>query len=245
MEKMFFNEIASFYDDMIGFDAALERRTAVLQKYISPDMKYAADIGCGTGLDSLSLSRNGLSVRAFDNSDGMLEQAKTNAEKYGIKIKFYNSSFPAIPAIYDSSFDLAVSLGNTIANINRDQINTSLNRLYNILKPGGRSVIQILNFERLKKKNDRIVNITIKENVYYIRFYDFLDGVINFNILRFNADNMKERKLETTTLYPYSSDELAEYFSKNAFSKIEIFGSLDKDNFDKDNSPDIVISAFR
>jgi hypothetical protein len=35
MEKAFFDNISSFYDDMIGFDAALGRRAAVLQKFTS------------------------------------------------------------------------------------------------------------------------------------------------------------------------------------------------------------------
>jgi glycine/sarcosine N-methyltransferase len=245
MEKAFFDNISSFYDDMIGFDAALEQRTAALKNFIVDKMEYAADIGCGTGLDSISLFKSGLKVRAFDVSAGMIEKAEQNAEKHGAKIKFYNSDFEGIPEIFNSSFDLVVSLGNTIANVTSDNIEKAAARIYDILKPGGRVVIQILNYERIKKNNERIVNITKNDTSTFVRFYDFPDKNINFNILRFTTDNPKERNMDTITLYPYSEGELRTYLEKNKFRDIEVYGSLSQKEYISGESSDLVVSAYK
>jgi glycine/sarcosine N-methyltransferase len=245
MDKPFFDSISSFYDDMVGFDAALDRRAGFLQKFVSPGMEYAADIGCGTGLDSISLSRLGLKVRAFDISSGMIEKAEQNAEKYGAKIKFYNAGFDGMPDIFNNSFDLVVSLGNTIANVPSESLNTSISAIYTLLKPGGKAVVQILNYEKLKSNNDRIINITRNETTTFIRFYDFLDKNINFNILRFTTANPKERIMDTVMLYPYSEQELIAYFQKAGFREVETYGSLGMDNYSPAESNDLVLKAIK
>jgi glycine/sarcosine N-methyltransferase len=243
MEKAFFDEISGYYDEMIGFEAALERRTPLLKNFISEGMIYAADIGCGTGLDSIALYKAGLKVRAFDPSAGMIEQARNNAEKYEARVKFYVSPFHLIPDIYNSSFDFAVSLGNTVANITPAEINNSIRRLNEILKDGGRAVIQILNYDYLKEKNERIVNITKKDDICFVRFYDFFDSYINFNIVRFNINKTSDRQMDTTRLYPYTKDELVKILEENSFRNIEAFGSMKKDPFEKKSSADLVLTA--
>jgi len=245
MEEAFFDSISSFYDDMIGFDAAVSRRTESLRKFIEPAMEYAADAGCGTGIDSISLFQLGLKVRAFDISAGMIEEAEKNIKQAGAKVKFYNTSISGIPRSFDNSFDLAVSLGNTLANIPAGEISFSIQRLYEILTPGGRLLLQILNYEKLKKSNERIINITNKDNNYFIRFYDFFENYINFNILKFDSTDTGKRSLNTTPLYPYSADELNGILQKNNFRKIELFGSLKMDAFDQAKSPDVIISAYK
>jgi glycine/sarcosine N-methyltransferase len=175
----------------------------------------------------------------------MIEQAEKNAEKHGARVKFYNAGYKDIPEMFNESFDIAVSLGNTIANVSSDEIGPAADTLYRILKPGGRVVIQILNYQRIKKNNERIVNITKNETETFIRFYDFLDKNINFNILRFTTDNTKNRSLNTVTLYPYTETELRNLFQQNNFRDIESYGSLNKEGYQSASSPDLIISAFK
>ena len=66
------------------------------------------DIGCGPGMFSILLGKDGHDVTAIDYSDGMIEQAKANCAKEGvaaniIKMDAQNLNFP------DRSFDLVVS----------------------------------------------------------------------------------------------------------------------------------------
>ena len=179
MEKLlynntFYDELAVNYDEMISFDKAVEKKKKLLKNFIKPEMKYAADLGCGSGVDSIALASLGLKVTAFDPSVEMLEVAKENVERVKAKVTFHNQSIDSISEDFDDQFDLVVSLGNTFANIGKEQLVKSLQRCKQILKPQGILLIQILNYEKILSEKQRIVNITEGDDKYFIRFYDFI-----------------------------------------------------------------------
>jgi 2-polyprenyl-3-methyl-5-hydroxy-6-metoxy-1,4-benzoquinol methylase len=180
--KDFYDSLAGDYDEMISFNDAVERKVNTLRKFISPSMKTAADIGCGTGVDSIALAKLGLNVTAFDPSDVMIRVAEDNAEREGVKIDFQNCAADEIQKRFNNSFDLVISLGNTFANIERDKFDQSIRKCSNILKPEGSILIQILNYKKILYEKERIVNITEKNGNYYVRFYDFINGEIHFNL---------------------------------------------------------------
>jgi SAM-dependent methyltransferase len=126
----------------------------MLKNFITEEMKTAVDLGCGTGNDSIALSLNGLAVDGFDLSGDMIKTANENASKYGVKINFYNKSIDNIPVIFHDKYDFAVSLGNSIANVEKKYLLKSFKKIFDILKPGSLFIIQILNFHALKKKPD-------------------------------------------------------------------------------------------
>src|SRR5210317_1544467 len=101
--KDFYNSLSSIYDDMIDFDAALKRRTDLLSN-ITDSYKTEADLGCGTGIDSIALFSLGLTVDAFDLSDQMISHAKLNAQKYNAEISFYNFPLEDIAVKKDKSY---------------------------------------------------------------------------------------------------------------------------------------------
>jgi glycine/sarcosine N-methyltransferase len=239
----FFDSVSSFYDKMINFDTAVARRKEALQNFIEEGMFSAADVGSGTGLDSISLSLLGLNVTGFDISRSMIERAELNSRLYNTSINFVKSPADQLPEEYSGKFDIAFSLGNTIANVNRNKITDAFKSIYKILKPNGRLVIQILNFDNIMLHKDRIVNITEKEYWYYIRFYDFLDEEINFNILKFRKDNPSERQLDTTILYRYSLEELKKLMIDAGFKNITFYANLVRKEFDPVDSKDMVITA--
>ncbi len=54
--EVFYDELASDYDDMISFKKTVEKKKNLLKNFVTDEMKSAADIGCGSGVDSISLS---------------------------------------------------------------------------------------------------------------------------------------------------------------------------------------------
>jgi len=241
--ELFFDHVSEYYDDMIGFDKALVNRKAVLKTFIRPNMSDAVDLGCGTGLDSLSLALNGLNVTSFDISEGMLEQAAIRADEMDVIIDFNKSSLPDIPESFHDKYNLAVSLGNTLAIIDRNLLKSTISKAYSLLKNDGEFLLQILNFPRLIKNSERIINITRSTEKYFIRFYDFLDDSVDFNILSYEVANPKKHDLVTTKLYPYSVDEIIALLKEAGFTKNNIYGSLSKSQFESEKSNDVVILA--
>jgi len=54
MEKLlpnntFYDDLAFNYDEMISFGIAVENKKKLLKNFLNPEMKYAADLGCGSG----------------------------------------------------------------------------------------------------------------------------------------------------------------------------------------------------
>lgn len=243
--EIFFDQISGYYNDMISFEKALVNRKKALSEFITSDTIDAVDLGCGTGLDSISLALNNLKVTSFDISDGMISKALDKSKSLNLKIEFNKYSIPDIPLTFHNKYDLAVSLGNTLANLNIQQLKLAVLKAYNLLKEKGTFLIQILNYEQLIRSSERIVNITQSEDKHFIRFYDFLNDSINFNILTYSKDNLKDYHFSTTTLYPHSSEILKAFLTESGFKKVELYSSFNKDPFIADSSKDLLISATK
>jgi ubiquinone/menaquinone biosynthesis C-methylase UbiE len=241
----FYNSASAYYDKMIDFDSALKKRKILLSNFIDDKIKSVADVGCGTGVDSISLSQLGLDVTAFDPSVEMINTARTNSEKHNCKIDFHNFGANEISKTFYNKFDLVVSLGNTFANIPFTKIDKSFANLFKLLKKDGRVLIQILNYEKILREKERIVNITKKDGEYFIRFYDFGKDGLTFNILKFSADETTMKEVISTKIFPYTAKELKKVFKEVGFKKIELFGSLDKKPFDANASSDLILFAHK
>jgi len=233
--KNFYNSLSSFYDEMIDFDAALKRRTSLLSTIVGSH-KTAADLGCGTGIDSIALSILGLEVDAFDQSNEMIAQAELNASKYNAGIKFYSSSLENISS--QKKYDLIVSLGNTLANISESKLRTTLEKCYGLLNTNGRLVIQILNYYQVGD-DKHIVNEKENEHYSVIRYYEKINEDLFFNI------RMKDKKddsenLLTTKIYPHKV-ELISDICESVLLKVKVYGDLKLNDFDKSDSKDLVI----
>ena len=239
----FFDELSSDYDQMVSFDKAVENKKKNLKNFITSEMKFAADLGCGSGADSIALVSSGLKVTAFDPSIEMLEVAKKNAERAKMNVTFYNQSIDSISEDFDNQFDLVVSLGNTFANIDREQLINSLLRCKQMLKPKGTLLIQVLNYEKILNEKQRIVNITEGVNKFFIRFYDFIGAEITFNILKFNKEKPSEHKLISTRLFPHTQNDFNSVLKKLELSKVEYFSDFQRAIFKSEESKDLIVLA--
>ena len=229
--KDFYNSISEIYDDMISFDEALPRRIILLRNIINPGIHKAADIGCGTGIDSLALASLGLDVTGFDPSAEMIRIARKNAGKQMLKVKFENQSAIEINEKEKNRFDLVVSLGNTFANIPESELSPSIKKCKKLLKTGGLFVLQILNYKKVLKEKKRIVKISSSNNKYFIRFYNLWPGQIQFNILSFEKSNPENSELISAQVYPYSPASLKSLILKAGFRQVKIYSGLKGEKF--------------
>jgi len=243
--KDFFNDVSEYYDEMINFKQTLERKTNALNEFITSDIKFAADIGCGSGIDSIALASLDLEVCGFDASMKMIEKAENNAEKENRIISFYNYTAQSIPDTFNSKFNFVCSLGNTVANIPPQDISDSIKRFAELLNNNGKVLFHILNYKKIISENERIVNINKGEQEYIIRFYDYEKDFINFNILKFDIENPKQRKLISTKVYPHTLELLLVLLKQNNFNNVEVYQDLKKTPFNSETSNDIYFFAER
>ncbi len=242
--EKFYDGISGFYEKMIDFEKNLElRRTAYGKIFDKPGT--AADMGCGVGLDSLALALNGHKVSAFDISSQMIEETKLNAEKYGAQINTSVNSFHSVSKNYYSKFDYALSVGNTIAHLERKNLALALKKMYNMLLPGGKIFLHILNYDLIRKEGKRINNIAVRDGRTIIRFYDFGKDNLDFNILTFLNDSPKNFTISTTKHYPHKKNEIEVQLKKNGFGRIKFMKNFSGEKFQPANSKDIFVSAVK
>jgi len=242
--KDFFNETSEFYNSMINSEAAVERKIKLFTK-LKIRNQTAADLGCGSGVDSIGLSTLDNEVDAFDPSSKMIELAEKSAVDKGLDIHFHNFAIEDIPNQFNEKYSFICSLGNTIANISPNNLLQAFQRIKGILKPNGRALIHILNFDLILSKKERIINITENNETSFVRFYDFFDDHIVFNILKFTKRNTKEYKLISTKLYPYTFAAIFTILNELNFSDLEFYSNFNFENFDITNSKDLIISLTK
>jgi len=242
--KNFYDAASSFYDQMIGFEKNLEIRRTAFGK-LFPNPGSAADLGCGSGVDSIALAMNGHNVLSVDPSSKMLELAKINSEKYSQNLSFQKSTIATVPQKYGSKFNYVISLGNTFANVEGTTIYSTIQRMYDLLVDGGTCLIHILNYNLIAEQQERIVNIKPDADNYYVRFYDFISGQINFNILKFSKNDPKQYELITTRVFGYKKDLLAKTFDSVGFKELKFWSDLDGTKFNVSTSKDLYIHAVK
>ncbi|MCF8243486.1 MAG: class I SAM-dependent methyltransferase [Melioribacteraceae bacterium] len=210
-------------------------------EFIDVNYKIAADIGCGSGIDSIAISRHGLNVDGFDPSQKMILTAKKNSRNFNVSPNFYNIGITEIGEDFHDKYDLIVSLGNAMANIPPVDLKNGIRDIKRCLKQNGRIIIQLLNYENILAREERIVNITKGEKQTHIRFYDIYPTEIKFNILSFHNDDPRDRKLISTNIYPHTPAFFEESLKETGIKNVKFYGDLKLNPYKKESSPNLVI----
>ena len=232
----FFNDVSVFYDEMINFEKSIERRISVLSEFnLSGN---ALDLGCGTGLDSISLAKLGCNVTACDQSAEMISKAKLNAIKHNVNINFIESPVQNISQIMDKKFDVIVSLGNTLANLTPEQISALLKSLPDTMNEKCRIIFQIVNFSILPESGEYLLNKFENEKRIIKRFYT-IGSRIYFNIEFIDKINNQSKTI-TTEIFPYGKESFRKNFEEIGI-KIKFFGGIDLSDYELKKSKDLVI----
>lgn len=220
--ETFYHELAHDYDAMTNFEQRLTKEKGWLEPFILKHrVQSALDLACGTGIHSIVLSQLGVEVVGTDISPTMLAKARANAGRLGAKGQFLQMGFEDLSRL-SRRFDLLLCLGNSLPHV-QDEITlrVALENFLKCLNDDGSLVIQSLNFDRVLKQKERIISVKESAGKTHIRFYDFLDNSLRFNILTLTrkADKLLP-KLISTDLIPLTHEFLSSALSQAGFSKV-------------------------
>jgi len=242
----FYDTIAQQYDGMTRYAQRRAGEKAVLQQWQERyGFHSVIDAACGTGLHATLMAEMGLQVLGADLSAAMLAKAREHANEAGVHVTWKQTSMQELGQVVSGQFDAIFCLGNSLPHLLKaDDLQASLQSFYALLNPGGRLIIQLLNYDRILAQQERIVGVHHQGNQEYIRFYDFLYGQIQFNILTINWENEKAtHTLYSTPLYPYRQVELRLALANYGFREMEFFGDMQFESFDITKSQNLVIVA--
>lgn len=244
----FYKKLSSAYDLMTRFDDRYQNEEKMLHLWHQKlKIKSAMDVACGTGLHAILLSKMGVRTTGVDVSLEMLQQAKENAKRLGVSIPWIQSSMQNLKQHVQSGFEVLFCLGNSIPHLlTEKELELALQGFYAILNPNGFVVLQLLNYEKILKQKERIVGVHRKGNMEFVRFYDFLENQIQFNILKITDQNGKlSYDLSQTELFPYCSNDLKKKLKETGFAKLQFYGNMKMQDFESNSSENLVVLATK
>ena len=242
--EKFYESVSDFYDDMTSFGKRLNTERPIFKNWLDRyRFRNALDTACGSGLHTIILNLLGVSTTGTDISMPMLKNARINARQLGINPVFIRAPLEDLSIIFNRKFDVIFCLGNTIPHIlSRDNLYTIFKGFLKLLTKQGKLIIQLLNYSKILAEKERIVSINKNMNQVYVRFYDFMDSFIRFNVLRINWKNQQPRYfLKSTYLYPYRFSDLQILLNKADFLTISTFGNMKFALFDENESQNLVM----
>jgi len=244
----FYNTLAADYDSMTRFKQRLPGEEKVLRRWRERyRFDSALDAACGTGLHAVVLSRMGVKTSAADPSDAMLDQARRHASEEGADVRFVQAEFSDLDSRVPDRFQAVLVLGNSLPHVlEQDELAASLRGLARVLSAEGVLVLQLLNYQRILASQERIVGVNRDQDTYFVRFYDFMEDLVQFNVLMITTTGEKiSHRLTSTRLKPYRLRELEAALETAGLQVIDTFGDMNFAPFNPNSSPNLVAVARR
>jgi len=108
--------------------------------------------------------------------------------------------------------------------------------------------IQVLNYDKILARQERIVSIDREGDTEFVRFYDFLPGGnVRFNLLQFGWEETGSlvHSFTSVILRPYTRQELVTALAKNGFQVALEAGGGKLDAFNAETSDTLLLIAKR
>lgn len=246
------------YRRLVAWPARLERERPLLESLLDhgPD-RSVIDLGCGTGEHVAFLAELGARAVGLDRSASMLAAAREH-EAAG-RGRFVEGDLRDAPAALggEPGFGLALCLGNVLPHLlELEDLRAFARSAADILVPGGRLLLQILDYEGILARGDRHLPVNLREGA---------DEGTELVFLRLLAPGPEDRLLFFPTtlvldpeaeepvrvhasrrveLRPWTSAELVPVLEDAGFT-VERFGDVHRTPFEPGASADLVIVATR
>ncbi len=240
----FYEELASDYDEMTRFSTRLEKEKESWEKWTQRyRMESVLDAACGTGIHAIVLAQMGRHVVGADISPAMIESARHHAKENEVAIRWITASMQELDKKTSEKFDTILCLGNSLPHLlSNEDLDKTLSGFNHMLQPGGRLIIQILNYHKILREKNRVVAVNRHANREFVRFYDFLPDNIRFNVLSIDWSGEKPgHRLLSTQLHPYMIEELESALRRTGFGHPEVFGDMEFEPYEENRSNNLVL----
>ena len=233
----FYNSIHSYYDYIFPLN---QKQVEWVNAECIQIPSRILDIGCATGNLAVELAKKGHILNAFDLDGGMIQLA-TQKSSSG-NPQFRRANMLNIEKNYRADFfDVVVCFGNTLVHLTSESsVLQFFNAVYSVLKPGGKFLIQILNYDFILKNEIEELPIIENDRVRFVRQYYFgNDKLIQFKTRLLDKQN--DKLIENTVeLYALEKIQIEALLLKTHFKNIEFRSSFADNSFSPDKLPLII-----
>jgi SAM-dependent methyltransferase len=229
---VFYADISVVYDDL--FPVSPEQEALFGSLIGSGAVRSVSDCGCGTGAQLLPFAAANLACLGFDPDPSLVAIARRKLSPYP-NVRIVAGSFADLPRLASNPSDLLMCLGNSLVHVPQEEAGRFLSDAAKALSPAGAMLVQILNYERLRKSgiSDLPLLRAAEGAVEFRRRYEWeSDRKVRFQtILRLPTPDGPQILRNEIPLYPIYPDGLWEMLSAAGFGNIRFHGDFARNDF--------------
>lgn len=207
----------------------------------------AIDLGCATGAHVALLAGLGYGAIGVDPSEAMLAEA---ARRHGPLAESGFASFRAggmldVDALVGPGrAALVLCVGNTLPHLARPELPSFMRKAARALEPGGRLVVQLLNYGRLlAERPERLPDLRSAGWLFRRSYRYRADGLVEFSteLVRLApggspSGSPAETERGSVSLTPFTVGELEEAASEAGFGRVGAYASWTREPFEPGSS---------
>ncbi len=248
------------YRRLIAWPARIEREWPFLATTLaSAPAANVLDVGCGTGEHARHLASRGFRAVGIDRSEAQIDEAGSYQREFGeLGPEFLLGDVAELPRLTDERFGAALCLGNVLPHLEDHDLARSLEVLATRLLPGGRFVVQLINYERVFTRKIRslpinfrddpdtagaeiaFVRLMTRDGERHVRFYPLTLAVRPDQEPPIELEAAKEVRLRA-----WRRTELSAVLERARFEIDSVHGDMVGGPYAAEDSPDLVVVARR
>ncbi|MGN1061996.1 MAG: class I SAM-dependent methyltransferase [Candidatus Scatosoma sp.] len=187
------------------------------------------DFGCGNGIFSRALSREGCRMTGVDVSAQMLSVAEKKTREEGLRISFLQGDLARFKAT--EKYDFAIAANDVFNYVPKEKLLSAAKNAAAALRPGGVFVADISSKNKFLNKIDGQVSADDREDVTYLSFGKVTGDTAVLDVTLFvrRADGAFTRFDELHTQYVYEEEEIRDALCKAGFEILLAEGMYGED----------------
>ncbi len=248
------------YRRLIAWPERIRREWPFLESEIdrSPE-RSVIDLGSGTGEHARHLASQGVRTLGVDRSEEQIARARDFENEFEDGPKFVQGDLTEVDRLTRERFGLALCLGNVLPHVEDDALETTLRRTAHLLLPGGRLLIQLINYERIVSQGIRHLPVNFRENpegggeIVFLRMLRADDGNSRHiwfypTTLALNPGADRPVEVEAAKevrLRAWKRPELERLLRDSGFELAAHYGDMTGGAYDAEESADLVLAAVK
>lgn len=235
--------LSRHYDMVVSWGKRLQHEIPNLVSLFRENkVKKVLDVGCGTGGHTVALAKEGFEVLGLERSSLMFEasKAKRSALDNSIKkrITFLKGEYIDILRKRKREFGAAIFMGNALPHNAQNYKNVIKAASDSLLAKNSVLVLQIVNAEKIFKKNKRLEDFNIAQvkgdpgkEYAFLEFYDppkkTGDHItLNMGIFHFDGRRWHPKSINSTPIAYVNQEKIKRLLRSIGFSDISFYGGM-------------------
>lgn len=239
----FYQQIAPYYHHIFKIN---KDQVDFVQQKIADNNSKLLDVGCGIGTLSFELSIYYSHIIGIDLDSEMVSYATNQLKKSSKNIEFHQLSMLELDQKFNkNSFDGIICFGNTLVHLDSlDQVLDFFKQSKSALKPDGKLLIQIVNYDRILSKNIKELPLIENDEIIFERNYYYKAETNHIDFKTLLTIKSTHQKIENrVVLLPILKSALEDLIKKAGFKSCNFYGNFKRAEFNVD-SPALIVEAW-